>query len=232
MFGFGRVAMGMAALLLASAATAAEAPTFRAQGNEPSWSLTKTADGITFKTLDGKSVTLSPLPAAQKDVGIETYRSAGGAEPFAVTIADKICIDSMSGMPFPSLVTVQAGNTKYAGCGGEPASLLRGDWAVEQIAGKPIVSESHPSLTFGVDGQMSGDASCNRFFGGYALTGEGLTITPGGSSMMMCEQPKMDQEQLLLALLGKIGSFAIEADGSLLLRAGDGRSITARRAAP
>ena len=45
MFGFGRVAMAMAALLLASAATAAEAPTFRAQGNEPSWSLTKTADG-------------------------------------------------------------------------------------------------------------------------------------------------------------------------------------------
>ncbi|MFO1060976.1 MAG: META domain-containing protein [Dongiaceae bacterium] len=229
---FARIAATLAALLLVSAAAAADSAAFRARGNEPGWSLTRTDAGITFQTLDGKTMTISPLPAVQKGEGSETYRSTSGAEPFSVTIASQICVDSMSGMPYPARVTVQAGSTTYAGCGGEPASLLRGDWAVEAIAGKPVDATTHPSLSFGVDGQLSGDASCNRFFGTYALTGEGLSTAPGGSSMMMCPEPAMEQEQQLLALLGKIASFAIEPDGALILRAPDGRSVKARRKSP
>jgi hypothetical protein len=42
----------------------------------------------------------------------------------------------MSGMPFPKPVTVVLGEKTFTGCGGEPATLLRGAW-IAIIYGKP-----------------------------------------------------------------------------------------------
>ena len=102
-------------------------------------------------------------------------------------------------------------------------------WLVEKIDGKPIATGSHPSLNFDVGNQVNGDSSCNRYFGSYALTGEGLAISQIGSTMMMCEQPLMDQEALFQNILRDATGFQIGADGGLTLQAKDGRSIVARR---
>ncbi|MCJ7599228.1 MAG: META domain-containing protein [Methyloceanibacter sp.] len=58
----------------------------------------------------------------------------------------------MSGMTFPKTVAVTHGERKFSGCGGDPTSLLHGEWAIEQIEGKAIVAKSEPTLAFGMDG--------------------------------------------------------------------------------
>jgi heat shock protein HslJ len=229
MIEYGRIGITFAASVLASAAAAAGSPDFRARGNEPSWSIYKTDEGITFRLMDGKTVTISPLPVVQKTDGVEIYQSKTENQPFTLTITSKICVDSMSGMPYPASVVVEVAAEKFTGCGGEPETLLQGEWAVKQIDGNPVADASQVTLNFDANRQLSGNASCNRYFGPFVLTGEGLTISNLGSSRMMCAQPLMDQEALFLRILGEVSRFEIGPDGSLILHAKDGRSVAASR---
>jgi len=56
-----------------------------------------------------------------------------------------------------------------AACGGNanPVSLSGTAWVLEQINGQPIVENTTPTLSFGADGQASGQGSCNGFGGSY-----------------------------------------------------------------
>ena len=158
--------------------------------------------------MDGKTVAISPLPAAEAGDGGEfLFRATSGGQPFVLSIVNQVCVDTMSGMPFPSAVSVEADGIKYAGCGGEPATLLHGDWIVEKIGGSPVREKTEVSLSFSDDGEVSGSASCNRYFGGFVLTGEGLSIKDAGSTMMMCDQPVMDQEAAFLKALKEVSRF-------------------------
>src|SRR5690606_1227179 len=103
-------------------------------------------------------------------------------------------------------------------CGGDPESLLRGEWTVVQINEQPLVAGSQVTLNFDADGQLNGSASCNRYFSMFTLTGEGLAISNAGMSNMMCDQPLMDQEALFLELLAGTARFEIRQDGALVLR--------------
>lgn len=212
-----------------SLAAAATPEAFRAQGNEPSWSLQKTAEALTFGTMAGQSVTVSPVPEPTAKDGAEVFAATVDGKDFTVTVADKVCVDNMSGMPFPLSVSVAFGGESFRGCGGEPASLLQGAWRVTQIDGKPVLAKTEPTLDFAADGQVSGNGSCNRFFGGFKLTGEGLGIGPLGASMMACEEPVMKQERLFHDILEGVIGFAIEANGALVLKAADDRAIGATR---
>lgn len=217
--------------LLTSTATAslAATETFRARGNEPFWSVEKTADAIIFRPMEGEAVTVAPLPAPRMDGNAEIYEATVGGAPFALTIADAVCADTMSGMPFPNSVTVAIGADTFTGCGGEPVTLLLGDWMIAEINGKPPVTGSTPTLTFDAEGKLSGGGSCNRFFGSYVLSGEGLTVGDIGASMMACEEPLMDQELLILDILEGADRFEIGSDGALILHeGGEGRTIVAR----
>ena len=46
---------------------------------------------------------------------------------------------------------------------------------------------------------------------------------------MMCDAPLMEQERRFLDALAGVRGFSIAADGTLLLQAGDGRDVEARR---
>jgi len=216
--------------LLAATATAslAATETFRGRGNEPSWSVEKTADAIIFQPMEGEPVTVAPVPAPREDGNAELYEASVDGTPFSLTISGAVCVDTMSGMPFPNTVTVAIGGDSFAGCGGEPATLLHGEWMIAEINGAAPTAGSTPTLLFDAEGNLNGNGSCNRFFGAYTLTGEGLTVGDIGASMMACEEPLMAQEMLLLDILKGVGRFEIGADGALILHDTDGRSITAR----
>ena len=107
--------------------------------------------------------------------------------------------------------------------------LLHGEWLIEEIGGKAVIAKSLPTINFGDDGKISGNGSCNRYFGPYALTGEGLRFSDLASSMMACEQPLMDQEALLLKNLRETTLFEIDPVGTLLLHGEHGKSVVARR---
>lgn len=226
-----RTAFCMTVLASMSAmSSAAESPSFRAQGNEPSWSLRLTDDAITFQSLDDVSVSVKPVAPPRTDGEARLYEAKHGKEIFTLRIEDRICTDTMSGMPFPNSVSVAIGKRRFGGCGGDPAKFLQGTWLVTTIDGKPVVKGSSPSIVFGADGKLSGNGSCNQFFGGYRLSGEGLTIESVGASMMMCEDVLMAQETRVLGMLKGLARFAVPGKGQLLLHTQDGRTIGAQRA--
>ncbi len=77
--------------------------------------------------------------------------------------------------------------------------------------------------------RVAGSASCNRFMGGYRLTGEGLTFDQMAGSMMACEEPLSRQEARFLGLLQDTVRFEIDPSGRLLLHTKSGQNIGARR---
>jgi heat shock protein HslJ len=214
--------------LLAASALANGGETFRAQGNEPSWSLRITDGTITFQPLDGNTVTVAPIPPPRQEGDAVIHEAKSGGDSFTLTIGSKICTDTMSGMPFPKSVTIALGEKTFTGCGGEPATLLHGAWLITEINGKPIIAGSSPGLKFETDGKVNGNGSCNRFFGGYQLSGEGLTVGSVGASMMMCDEALMDQEGQIFKVLKELTGFGISGDGKLILRTNDGRTMTAK----
>jgi heat shock protein HslJ len=224
-----RALTAFAILVATTTVSVAATETFRARGNEPFWSVEMTGEAIVFRPMEGEPVTVAPLPASRREGNADVYEANAGGKPFALTIADAVCTDTMSGMPFPKTVTVTIGGETFAGCGGEPVTLLLGDWVIAEINGKAPVTGSTPTLAFEAEGKLSGGGTCNRFFGGYALSGEGLTVSDIGASMMACEAPLMDQEMLILDILGSAGRFEIRSDGALILHEnGEGRTIVAR----
>jgi heat shock protein HslJ len=74
------------------------------------------------------------------------------------------------------------------------------------------------------DGQISGNATCNRFFGSYSLNGDALTIQPGGSTLMACPEEFTAQEQALLSALERVEGYAI-ADHTLQLQDAEGNVL-------
>lgn len=203
----------------------AEAASWTARGNEPGWHLDLSDTAMTFSTMEGETLVIQPVPEPVRAEDMEVYTGTAGDEPFTLVAITKICTDTMSGMPFPKSVAVTIGGRALVGCGGDPLSLLVGDWKVEEIAGEPVIANSQASLSFDLDGRTHGNASCNRFFGGFNLTGEGLTLSPGGATMMACEAGLMDQEQKFLAALEQVSRFESLADGRLRLVDVEGNTV-------
>jgi heat shock protein HslJ len=205
--------------------------TWRASGNEPSWSLSRAGGQMTLETDFGATKTnFTTPPATRIDERTITYSTSVEGTPLRLTVKSEICADTMTGMPRPERVSVVLGDREFDGCGGEPGSLLRGqDWVVTQLAGRAVLAEPIISVTFSEDGRLSGNASCNQFGADYRLTGEGLEISKGMSSMMACEDAVMQQEQSFLELLGAISRFSIPGDGALVLHSNDGRTISMKK---
>ncbi len=171
-------------------------------------------------------VSFAVPPAAKGDDQMVRYVTSVGGQPLEVAVKSEVCVDTMTGMPRPEQVTVTLGKKKLTGCGGDPASLLQGrEWTVARLAGQPVLPVPRITLTFATDGSVSGLGSCNRFNAGYTMTGEGLSISKGMSSMMACEEPVMKQEQLFLELLERVSRFSIAADGALILHSDGDRTI-------
>ena len=78
---------------------------------------------------------------------------------------------------------------------------------------------------------MAGNASCNRFRGGFKLTGESLTIGQLATTMMACPDQVMQQEQAIIRQLEATHSFDVRADGALVLKDTKGGTLVAVKAA-
>lgn len=200
---------------------------WRAQGNEPGWVLTIDEDTIALNYDYGTSAYSTSKPAPQTIDGGTVWSTAEGA--MVVTMLDTVCVDSMTGMPFPSAVTVEFGELDFRGCGGKPVSLLAGDWTIESINGESVLADSGVSMMFDADaGQVSGRGGCNSYGAAIMLTGESLTFGPARSTMMACTDALMRQERALLDTLAEVSSFSLDGDGTLTL-SGSAGTIIARR---
>ncbi len=211
--------------------TAAAAP-LKARGNEPGWQLEMGSLQMRFTSADG-SVRMSaatPSPVSLTGGGGRTYTARTGANPFVAVVRDRLCRDSMSGMPHPLAVEVTAGGRSFSGCGGEPAALLQGAaWSVDDIAGAAVQDRPRVTMSFGSAGEVSGRAACNTYRGSYTVSGEGIVLSRLAGTRMACPPLLMGEERAFHELIEQVRRFDIAADGALLLIAADGRTLTARR---
>ncbi|WP_431300568.1 META domain-containing protein [Tabrizicola sp. BL-A-41-H6] len=185
------------------------------RGNEPGWVATLAPDGITLSTESGDRVT-TPLPAPATTAPLTTTFAADG---LTVAVTDALCRDTMTGMPYPYAATVTRGDAVLDGCGGDPGTLLQGTWRLASAETVTLLPEVEITLAVDKD-RISGLSGCNRMMGSLTLTGEGLTLSPGGMTMMACPEPIMALERDWLALLATVDGFDIAEDGSLILLSG------------
>lgn len=200
---------------------------FRARGNEPGWMLTIEGGALSLAWNYGEDEVSAPAPTPERDGAVTRY--AVPAENLAVTITETICSDDATGMPRPFRVAVDIRGTALQGCGGEPASLLAGEWVVEDINNTGVIDNSHATLSFSDDGRLAGTGSCNNYSAPYTLGGEGLSIGPAAATMKACAPALMNQEQNFFDSLAKTERFEIDGTGALILSGPGGARILARR---
>jgi heat shock protein HslJ len=74
------------------------------------------------------------------------------------------------------------------------------------------------TLTFGADGQVSGNMGCNSFSGTYELKGDKIEFGPLLSTLMACDDPGMSQEAAAFNVLRE--TVTATFDGSNLTLTG------------
>lgn len=197
---------------------------FRAYGQEPGWHVDIEQDRITLVTGYGAQTLTLPLLHTGQDGPRTRFRAADAGHRLVVAVAPDICRDSMSGMPHPYTVILQWDDETLNGCGGEPLSLLTDrEWVIEDLDGQGIVDQSRITLQFfAQDGRVAGTASCNRYHGGFRLTGENLTFQHPASTLMACPEALMHQEQTFFRILAAVTGFDIDATGALVLSGPEG----------
>jgi heat shock protein HslJ len=107
------------------------------------------------------------------------------------------------------------------------AKALEGTWRVVELAGRSVDSSQEATLVF-KDGRVAGKSFCNRYSAAVEVKGQALVIGPAASTKMACMPSESEREALFLDVLRQVASGVL-TDRTLTLKAGDGRTIMARR---
>lgn len=110
----------------------------------------------------------------------------------------------------------------------EQDDLTGREWMVAGLDGKPVLSTSRITISFGADGRISGNASCNAFTGSYKVNNSSLYVGPLALTRKACVPPLMDQEAAFVSLLETVSQMQIDASGTLTISGEDGETLTAR----
>lgn len=202
---------------------------YRAGGNEPGWSVLLTRQTAEISAEYGAITHSVPRPAPHVESGAYVFDMTQADAQ--LRISETLCHDDATGMPHPHNAALILDGRTMTGCGGDPASLLTGsEWQIEDIAGQGIIDNAQITIAFSADGRIAGNTGCNRFTGGYTLSGEGLNLQPAGVTLMACPEPLMTQEKRMLDALAQVWRFDLDDTGALLLIGGvdDGALLTAR----
>jgi heat shock protein HslJ len=95
---------------------------------------------------------------------------------------------------------------------GNMISLPGTTWVLLQLDGENLAGNI--TMIFDEE-QVSGNASCNNYFGQYTLDDSKFTLGPIGSTMMAC--PEMDNETLYLTALSEVVTLRFEEEQLILV---------------
>jgi len=195
---------------------------FKAQGNEPFWSLEISANAIQFKGVEKENYFNAPHvePILAMDANVKMYNATTEKGALRITITQKDCVDSMSGINYNYSVTVEItfGNQKaatiYNGCGAYSIDYRLHDvWVLEELEGKKMLPEYFlgdlPMLEINSKmANFSGFGGCNRIRGSLFQERETLRFTNVLSSKMACDTK--NKEDLFLKALQSSITYKIE----------------------
>ena len=100
----------------------------------------------------------------------------------------------------PAAVTAAA-KAGTAASKADTFNLVGSEWQLEDLAGAGLVENVRATLAFPEAGKVSGNASCNPFFGPSQISGNELRLGPLVGARMACPEPAMNQETKYLNAL-------------------------------
>ena len=157
------------------------------------------------------------ISQATESPGEYRYTAKTRDDVIVVEILDPVCLDNMTGMPYPDTVVVTINGKKLQGCGGAPEKLLQGvQWEVDTLDGAGLIADSRITVVFG-EKRVSGHSSCNRYIADYKLTGESLSISEPASTRKACRVDIMAQEKRFLRMLKNVTRFGVVSDDRIKL---------------
>jgi len=80
-------------------------------------------------------------------------------------------------------------------------NLANSEWLLEDLNGSAVLDNVQATLTFPETGKVTGNGSCNRFFGPAEIHGDAIKLGPLVSSRMACPEAVMNQEAKYLQAL-------------------------------
>ncbi|HVL17690.1 MAG TPA: META domain-containing protein [Gemmatimonadales bacterium] len=107
-----------------------------------------------------------------------------------------------------------------AGTPSGAAWLVGTTWRLEGLPDTPVVDSAAPTLEFPSEGQVAGNASCNRFTGTVTIAGAAITFGPQAVTRMACPEAVMSQESAYLEALAKAERFRTEGPFLYIYSAG------------
>lgn len=81
------------------------------------------------------------------------------------------------------------------------------------------------TATFTDDGQVSGAAGCNRYFGSVTVAGDRITFGMIATTKMACAEEIMTQEQAFVELLGQVTNYTLDGNRLILYADGGNRTL-------
>jgi len=112
-----------------------------------------------------------------------------------------------------------------------PATLPGSAWKATALAGQTPF-DNHPiTFQFDTEGNIAGNASCNRFGGSCQIEGNKIKVGPLRSTRRACEPDIMQQEHKFLALLAAAATWSLDGD-KLVLTTPDGEVRAERQSGP
>ncbi len=203
----------------------AHATGVQAHGNEPGWRLVLGPEDVRLwaSGIDMQAV----LPNAEPVPGGFRYSTPGRT---TITVFNRVCADSLTGMPYPYQVEVRHIRRTLRGCGGDPKTLLQDtEWVVQSIDGQAVADGVRSTLAFGANGSLGGSGGCNRYTSSWRLSADSLTLGPAAATRRACAGAEMPQEDKFFAALPLMQRFELTAAGELVLHGAEGRRIVAKR---
>ena len=112
------------------------------------------------------------------------------------------------------------------GCAAEPSKLQQErSYVLEWIGERPLIDNSHLTITLGDDGRAYGNAGCNHWFAGYTLQGDKLSFSAAGSTRKMCAPALMEQEARFLESLSTVQRWDFSPTEQLRLWPAQGKPL-------
>lgn len=95
--------------------------------------------------------------------------------------------------------------------------LLGVMWQLSALRGEELQGSVKSTLFFAEDGKVNGHGGCNTFGGGAKIDGTSIKFGNLFSTMMACEDNKMNQERAFHEALGNAASYEL-SEGVLVLK--------------
>lgn len=128
--------------------------TYVAHGNEPFWALEVTPEEVVFRTPENIDGVRGPFAAPTRDGARLIFRTTlldSVAMPAELTLEERRCEDSMSGVAFAYTATARIVDHILQGCGEQRPATPRGEWTVfgHRIPGVSAMSEAEAAAWHG-----------------------------------------------------------------------------------